>query len=72
MLELHSINRSFGERQVLHDVSFTVERGRMTGFVGGNGAGKTTTMRVILGVLSADSGTVAADEAGHPAAFDRE
>ena len=61
MLELHSINRSFGERQVLHDVSFTVERGRMTGFVGGNGAGKTTTMRVILGVLAADSGTVTLD-----------
>jgi len=63
MLELHSINRSFGERQVLHDVSFNVERGRMTGFVGGNGAGKTTTMRVILGVLSADSGTVTLDGA---------
>ncbi|WP_309616157.1 ATP-binding cassette domain-containing protein [Salinibacterium sp.] len=58
MLELHSINRSFGARQVLHDVSFTVEGGRMTGFVGRNGAGKTTTMRVILGVLGASSGTV--------------
>jgi len=63
MLELHSINRSFGERQVLHDVSFTVGRGRMTGFVGGNGAGKTTTMRVILGVLAADSGSVTLDGA---------
>jgi ABC-2 type transport system ATP-binding protein len=39
MLELHSINRSFGERRVLRDVSFTVAGGRMTGFVGGNGAG---------------------------------
>jgi len=68
MLELHSINRSFGERQVLHDVSFTVERGRMTGFVGGNGAGKTTTMRVILGVLAADSGTVTLD--GNPITAD--
>jgi ABC-2 type transport system ATP-binding protein len=58
MLELHSINRSFGERRVLRDVSFTVAGGRMTGFVGGNGAGKTTTMRVILGVLAADSGSV--------------
>ena len=58
MLELHSINRSFGDRQVLHDVSFTVEGGRMTGFVGRNGAGKTTAMRVILGVLGASSGTV--------------
>jgi len=63
MLELHSINRSFGERQVLHDVSFTVGRGRMTGFVGGNGAGKTTTMRVILGVLAANSGSVTLDGA---------
>jgi ABC-2 type transport system ATP-binding protein len=58
MLELTSINRSFGERRVLKDVSFTVEGGRMTGFVGGNGAGKTTTMRVILGVLAPDSGSV--------------
>jgi len=63
MLELHSINRSFGERRVLRDVSFTVTGGRMTGFVGGNGAGKTTTMRVILGVLAADSGSVTLDGA---------
>ena len=63
MLELHSISRSFGERRVLRDVSFTVAGGRMTGFVGGNGAGKTTTMRVILGVLAADSGTVTLDGA---------
>jgi ABC-2 type transport system ATP-binding protein len=63
MLELHSINRSFGERRVLRDVSFTVSGGRMTGFVGGNGAGKTTTMRVILGVLAADSGSVSLDGA---------
>jgi ABC-2 type transport system ATP-binding protein len=61
VLQLNSINRSFGDRHVLRDVSFTVGSGRMTGFVGGNGAGKTTTMRVILGVLSADSGTVTLD-----------
>jgi len=63
MLELTAINRSFGERRVLKDVSFTVAGGRMTGFVGGNGAGKTTTMRVILGVLAADSGSVTLDGA---------
>lgn len=63
MLQLNAINRSFGDRHVLRDVSFTVDSGRMTGFVGGNGAGKTTTMRVILGVLSADSGTVTLDGA---------
>jgi ABC-2 type transport system ATP-binding protein len=61
MLEVDDISRSFGSRRVLDGVSFTVGAGRMTGFVGGNGAGKTTTMRIILGVLSSDSGTVALD-----------
>lgn len=70
MLEITRVNRSFGSNQVLRDVSFTVGRGRMTGFVGANGAGKTTTMRIILGVLSRDSGTVTVD--GQPlAAADR-
>lgn len=61
MLQLDGIDRYFGDRLVLDDVSFTVERGRLTGFVGGNGAGKTTAMRIILGVLSADDGTVRLD-----------
>jgi ABC-2 type transport system ATP-binding protein len=61
MLQLDSINRSYGDHQVLHDVGFSAGRGRLTGFVGGNGAGKTTTMRIILGVLNADSGTVVLD-----------
>lgn len=64
MLELNNLNRSFGTTKVLRDVSFTVDGGRMTGFVGANGSGKTTTMRIILGVLSSDSGTVTRD--GHP------
>ncbi|RNE67257.1 ABC transporter ATP-binding protein [Cryobacterium tepidiphilum] len=61
MLEIRGVNKHYGSRQVLKDVSFTVGDARMTGFVGGNGAGKTTTMRIILGVLSADSGTVLLD-----------
>ena len=58
ILRVQSVNRSFGDRQVLKDVWFDVAAGRMTGFVGGNGAGKTTVMRIILGVLAADSGEV--------------
>lgn len=70
MLEITNVNRSFGVKQVLRDVTFSVGRGRMTGFVGANGAGKTTTMRIILGVLSRDSGTVTLD--GNPlSAVDR-
>ncbi|CAQ01062.1 ABC transporter ATP-binding protein [Clavibacter sepedonicus] len=61
MLEVQNVTRSFGDRRVLDDVSFTVRPGRLTGFVGGNGAGKTTTMRIMLGVLTADSGTVSLD-----------
>ncbi|MER7282476.1 ATP-binding cassette domain-containing protein [Dactylosporangium sp. NPDC000244] len=57
-LRVEGVNRRFGDRQVLSDVTFDVGAGRMTGFVGANGAGKTTTMRIILGVLAADSGSV--------------
>lgn len=55
MLEITNVNKHYGTRHVLKDVSFTVGNGRMTGFVGGNGAGKTTTMRIILGVLASDA-----------------
>ncbi|MET7374606.1 ABC transporter ATP-binding protein [Micromonospora arida] len=57
-LRLDGVDRSFGDRQVLRNVSFEVAAGRMTGFVGANGAGKTTTMRIILGVLAPDAGEV--------------
>jgi ABC-2 type transport system ATP-binding protein len=58
MLQLSGINKSYGSKQVLDDIGFEVQGGRLTGFVGGNGAGKTTTMRIVLGVLSKDSGSV--------------
>ncbi len=57
-LQLSGIAKSYGERRVLDDVTFAVTPGTLTGFVGGNGAGKTTTMRIILGLLAADEGTV--------------
>ncbi|SMH44287.1 ABC-2 type transport system ATP-binding protein [Rathayibacter oskolensis] len=63
MLSVQNISRSFGSHRAVDDVSFDVGRGRLTGFVGGNGAGKTTTMRMILGVLRPDSGTVTLDGA---------
>lgn len=61
MISVVDLNRSFGTAHVLKDLSFDIAPGRMTGFVGGNGAGKTTTMRIILGVLEADSGQVLHD-----------
>lgn len=56
MLKVDALTRSYGATTVVDRVSFEVPAGMMTGFVGANGAGKTTTMRMIMGVLEADSG----------------
>ena len=61
-LQLKNLTKSYGTRQVLHDVSYQVDAGEIFGFVGGNGAGKTTTMRIVLGVLASDSGQVLWDD----------
>jgi ABC-2 type transport system ATP-binding protein len=58
VLELHELTKRYGETVALDDLSFAVEAGQMFGFVGPNGAGKTTTMRIVIGVLEADSGEV--------------
>jgi ABC-2 type transport system ATP-binding protein len=63
MLELTDLTRSYGDRVALDGVSFSVAPGQLFGFVGPNGAGKTTTMRIVLGVLEPDRGTVHYDGA---------
>lgn len=55
-LEIKNINKSFGDKQILHDISFTVESGKAMGFLGRNGAGKTTTIRTLMDVFKPDSG----------------
>jgi ABC-2 type transport system ATP-binding protein len=67
MLELSHLTKHYGALEALHDLSFTVKPGEIFGFVGANGAGKTTAMRVVLGVLEADSGSVIWD--GSPITF---
>lgn len=57
-LEVARLRKSYGELVALDGVSFEVRPGELFGFVGSNGAGKTTTMRIMLGVLEADSGEV--------------
>ncbi len=57
-LEVDGLSKSYGTVRALDDVSFDVPGGDLFGFVGSNGAGKTTTMRIILGVLRADAGSV--------------
>jgi ABC-2 type transport system ATP-binding protein len=67
VLELSHLTKRYGQLEALSDLSFTVRPGEIFGFVGANGAGKTTTMRVVLGVLDADSGSVSWD--GSPITF---
>ena len=56
-LEVHSLNKSF-DRFALKDVSFTLPRGAVMGFIGENGAGKTTTIKAVLGLINKDSGDI--------------
>jgi ABC-2 type transport system ATP-binding protein len=56
VIEVNQINKSFGETNVLRDISFTVEKGDFFGLFGPNGAGKTTLLRIITGQLAPDGG----------------
>jgi ABC-2 type transport system ATP-binding protein len=57
VIEFRNISKSFGGVTAVNDLSFTVEPGRVTGFLGPNGAGKTTSLRILLGLVTATSGT---------------
>ena len=57
-LEVDHVRRSFGSVPAVRDVSFSVTSGTTFGLLGPNGAGKTTTMRMILGILVPDGGSV--------------
>lgn len=60
-LEVKDIHKSFGEKEVLHGVSFQVESGKALGLLGRNGAGKTTTIRILMDVFHANSGEILLD-----------
>jgi len=57
VIEINGLTKSFGDKVVVNDVDLTVNRGEIVGFLGPNGSGKTTTIRMICGLLSADSGS---------------
>ena len=58
ILRIKNLNKSFGKKKILKNVSFNVNEGDILGFIGPNGAGKTTTIKMILGLQSINSGTV--------------
>lgn len=58
MLEISGLKKSFGSKEVIKDLSFSIPENTIFGFVGQNGAGKTTTMKMILGLMKSDAGTI--------------
>jgi ABC-2 type transport system ATP-binding protein len=55
-IDVRGLSKSFGGREVVHDLSMQVKRGTIYGFLGPNGSGKTTTIRMLCGLLTPDSG----------------
>ena len=55
-VDVRGLNKRFGDKHVVQDLSIQVGTGRITGFLGPNGSGKTTTLRMLCGLLTPDSG----------------
>ncbi len=61
MLKIRNLEKTFGKYHALSGLNLEIPQGALFGFVGPNGAGKTTTIKIICGLLMADSGTVEVD-----------
>jgi branched-chain amino acid transport system ATP-binding protein len=57
-LEIEKLTKSFGGLTAVREVGFKMERDEMVGLIGPNGSGKTTFVRLIIGMLKADSGVI--------------
>lgn len=60
-IEVKNLSFSYGDRQVLHEISFSVEKGEFLSILGPNGVGKSTLFRCVLGLLSGYTGSVTID-----------
>jgi ABC-2 type transport system ATP-binding protein len=58
ILQIQNLSKSFGNNKIIDNLSFSVPEHSIFGFIGQNGAGKTTTMKMVLGLLKADSGSI--------------
>lgn len=63
IIELKSLSKDYGSIQALNNVSLTVYRGEIFGYIGGNGAGKSTTLKILAGIIKPSSGDAIID--GH-------
>ena len=58
VIEISNVTKKYGDRVAVDNFSFTAESGKIYGFLGPNGAGKTTTIRMIMGIIEPDSGSI--------------
>lgn len=61
VLEVNNIYKSLGKRQVINGIDFSIDEGEIFGFLGPNGAGKTTTIKMIVGLIGIDKGSISID-----------
>ncbi len=59
VLNIEKLNKSYGKRQVLQDLTLHIQAGEIYGLLGPNGAGKTTTINILCNLLTSDSGAIA-------------
>ena len=57
-LKVQNVSKTFGEKLAVDNISFEINKPGVFGLLGTNGAGKSTTIRMILGILKKDSGTI--------------
>ena len=58
MLQITSLTKKFKKIKAVDNISFKVQQGDIYGFLGPNGAGKTTSIRMIMGIIKPDAGTI--------------
>ncbi|MGL5068003.1 MAG: ABC transporter ATP-binding protein [Sarcina sp.] len=61
ILKVNKINKTYKRKRVLENIEFSIKEGEIVGLIGPNGAGKTTIMKIITGLLKADSGSITID-----------
>ena len=58
MLKLENVSKTFGNKKVVNNISFNLDKPKIFGLLGTNGAGKSTTIRMLLGIIKKDSGSI--------------
>ena len=58
ILEIKNLTKKFGKKTVVNNLSFDIYPGEICGFLGPNGSGKTTTIKMVVGLLEPNTGTV--------------